>query len=108
DLRPDARAEVGDRDGRLRELGRDVQQLQRPPGGRQGRRGRHLRARLPAAARGADGGDRPAAREGPGRRTAGLRDPGRRILSYEGVPGLVERKDAHGETTLVVDPARLV
>ena len=27
---------------------------------------------------------------------------------YEGVPGLVERRDAHGETTLVVDPARLV
>jgi NADH-quinone oxidoreductase subunit C len=29
-------------------------------------------------------------------------------LSYEGVPGLVETKEAHGETTLVVDPARLV
>jgi NADH-quinone oxidoreductase subunit C len=28
-------------------------------------------------------------------------------LSYEGVPGLVETKEAHGETTLVVDPARL-
>jgi len=27
---------------------------------------------------------------------------------YEGVPGLVETKDAYGETTLVVDPARLV
>ncbi|MDQ2984727.1 MAG: NADH-quinone oxidoreductase subunit C [Actinomycetota bacterium] len=26
---------------------------------------------------------------------------------YEGVPGLVETKEAHGETTLVVDPARL-
>ena len=25
-----------------------------------------------------------------------------------GVPGLVETKEAHGETTLVVDPARLV
>jgi NADH-quinone oxidoreductase subunit C len=29
-------------------------------------------------------------------------------MSYEGVPGLVETKEAHGETTLVVDPARLV
>jgi NADH-quinone oxidoreductase subunit C len=29
-------------------------------------------------------------------------------VSYEGVPGLVETKVAHGETTLVVDPARLV
>ena len=27
---------------------------------------------------------------------------------YEGVPGLVESREAHGETTLVVDPARLV
>jgi NADH-quinone oxidoreductase subunit C len=31
-----------------------------------------------------------------------------REMTFEGVPGLVERKDAHGETTLVVDPARLV
>jgi NADH:ubiquinone oxidoreductase subunit C len=29
-------------------------------------------------------------------------------LSFEGVPGLVETKEAHGETTLAVDPARLV
>ncbi len=29
-------------------------------------------------------------------------------MAYEGVPGLVETKDTHGETTLVVDPARLV
>jgi NADH:ubiquinone oxidoreductase subunit C len=29
-------------------------------------------------------------------------------MSFEGVPGLVETKVAHGETTLVVDPARLV
>jgi NADH-quinone oxidoreductase subunit C len=29
-------------------------------------------------------------------------------VSYDGVPGLVETKLAHGETTLVVDPARLV
>ncbi len=29
-------------------------------------------------------------------------------MTFEGVPGLVETKVAHGETTLVVDPARLV
>jgi NADH-quinone oxidoreductase subunit C len=29
-------------------------------------------------------------------------------VSFEGVPGLVETREAHGETTLVVDPARLV
>jgi len=29
-------------------------------------------------------------------------------MAYEGVPGLVETKDAYGETTLFVDPARLV
>jgi NADH/F420H2 dehydrogenase subunit C len=29
-------------------------------------------------------------------------------MTYEGVPGLVETVDAHGETTLVVDPARVV
>jgi NADH-quinone oxidoreductase subunit C len=29
-------------------------------------------------------------------------------LSFEAVPGLVETKEAYGETTLVVDPARLL
>ena len=29
-------------------------------------------------------------------------------MSYEGVPGLVETREAFGETTLVVDPARIV
>jgi NADH-quinone oxidoreductase subunit C len=29
-------------------------------------------------------------------------------MTFEGVPGLVETKEAHGETTLVVDPARIV
>ena len=29
-------------------------------------------------------------------------------MTFEGVPGLVEQKEAYGETTLVVDPARLV
>ena len=28
-------------------------------------------------------------------------------MTFEGVPGLVETKEEHGETTLVVDPARL-
>jgi len=28
-------------------------------------------------------------------------------VSYEAVPGLVETREAHGETTLVVDPSRL-
>jgi NADH/F420H2 dehydrogenase subunit C len=28
-------------------------------------------------------------------------------VSFDGVPGLVERREAHGETTLVVDPPRL-
>src|SRR5499425_1832507 len=73
DLRPDARAEVGDRDGCLRELRRDVQQLHDPPGRRPDRPRRHLHPLLPAAAGGADGGDHPAARGAPGRRTAGVR-----------------------------------
>ena len=30
------------------------------------------------------------------------------MTSYESVPGLVETRHAHGETTLVVDPARVV
>ncbi len=29
-------------------------------------------------------------------------------MTVDGVPGLVEAREAHGETTLVVDPARLV
>lgn len=29
-------------------------------------------------------------------------------MAYEGVPGLVERREAFGEVTLVVDPARIV
>jgi NADH-quinone oxidoreductase subunit C len=29
-------------------------------------------------------------------------------VTYEDVPGVVETKEAHGETTLVVDPARIV
>ncbi len=50
-LRPDARAQVGDLDGRLRQLRRHVQQLRHRPGRRPRRPGRHVPARLPAAAR---------------------------------------------------------
>src|SRR4029453_18107479 len=39
---------------------------------------------------------------------AGVRDPRSRLLTFEGVPGLVETREALGETTLVVDPPRLV
>src|SRR4029077_16434462 len=52
----------------------------------------------------------PPAREDQGRRPARLLDP-RSCgvgVGYEGVPGLVETKKAFGETTLVVDPARLL
>jgi hypothetical protein len=27
---------------------------------------------------------------------------------YEGVPGVIEKKEAYGETTLVVDPSGLI
>ncbi len=54
--------------------------------------GRHLRPRLPAAARAADGGDHPAARGRAGRRPAGVRAPERRPVSYDGVPGLVSSR----------------
>jgi NADH-quinone oxidoreductase subunit C len=30
------------------------------------------------------------------------------VSPYEGIPGLVERRDAYGETTLVIDPPRLI
>src|SRR4051794_33168944 len=106
-LRPDARAEVGDRDGPVRQLRRDVQQLHDTPGRGQDRRGRRARAGLPAASRGADGGHRPAAREGDGRRASGLRNARGRLLNYNRVPGLVEIREAKGETTLVVDTPRL-
>ena len=29
-------------------------------------------------------------------------------MTYGGVPGLVSEKEAYGETTIVVDPARLI
>ncbi|HEV8603635.1 MAG TPA: NADH-quinone oxidoreductase subunit C [Gaiellaceae bacterium] len=63
---------------------------------------------MPAAAGSARRGNRPPPGEDQGRRAAGLRDSGRSKLTYEGVPGLVERTEAYDETTLVVDPARLV
>src|SRR5215216_6405504 len=52
-LRPDARAQVGDRDGRLLLLRRHVRELRRGAGGGQVHARRHPRARLPAPARGA-------------------------------------------------------
>ena len=50
DLRPDARAALGARHGRLRQLGRHVQQLRDRPGRRPHRPRGHVPARLPAAA----------------------------------------------------------
>ena len=70
---------------------------------------RHLRPRLPAAPRAADGGDHPAARGDPRRRAARVRAQDRRDVSvWTHVPGLVRVEQGHGETTLVVDPARIV
>jgi NADH-quinone oxidoreductase subunit C len=63
---------------------------------------------LPAPAGGARRGDRSAPGEDQGGRAAGIRDPRSRELTFEGVPGLVKTREAYGETTLVVDPARLV
>jgi len=60
-----------------------------------------------AAARGVDGGHRPAAREGDGGRAARVRAARGRVLNFNRVPGLVEIREAKGETTLVVDTARL-
>ena len=75
------------------------------PGRGQDRAGRRLRAGLPAAAGGADGGDHPPARGAcrPASRPRTRSAERRRTLSLERVPGCVERKEAHGETTLVVE-----
>ena len=81
DLRPDAGAEVGGRDGRLRKLGRDVRELRRRAGGRQDCPGRRLRSWLPASSRGADRGDSPSAREDSGGDPSGLRDARRRGIT---------------------------
>src|SRR5262249_49245177 len=71
--------------------------------------GRHLRARLPAQARGADGRNPPPARGRPRRRPAGVRDPERRLVTLDEVPGRVSTSVAtHGETTLVVERDALV
>src|SRR5581483_4840927 len=109
DLRPDARAEVGDRDGRLRELRGHVLELHDRAGGRQDHPGRRLRAVLPAAARGADGGNHPAARVGAGGDPARVRAKARRaVTDWSQVPGHVRTVDAQGETTVVVEPAQLL
>ena len=70
-LRPDARAQVGDRDGRLQLVDGRLQQL-RDRAGRQVPAGRHPRPRLPAAARGAGLRDPEAARDGHGQARRGL------------------------------------
>ena len=62
-LRPDARAQVGDRDGRLLVLDGRLQQLRDRPG-RQVPAGRHAHPGLPAAPRGAGLRDPQAARDG--------------------------------------------
>src|SRR5207237_190122 len=85
----------------VRELRRDVQQLHDAAGRGQDRRGGYPRAGLPAATGGADGRNRPAARKGHGRRTTGLRAARSRVLNYNRVPGLVEIREANGETTRV-------
>src|SRR4051794_14059470 len=107
DLRPDARAEMGDRDGRLCELGRDVQQLHDPPGRRPDRAGRHLRAVLPAAAGSVDGRDHPAARGPPGGSAAGVRAARGRHMSYDALPGFVDEREAFGERTVTIEAARV-
>ena len=70
-LRPDARAEVRDRDGRLLVVDGRLQQL-RDRAGRQVHAGRRARAGLPAAARGADARHHQAALDGPARPEHGL------------------------------------
>ncbi|MBA2360848.1 MAG: NADH-quinone oxidoreductase subunit C [Actinobacteria bacterium] len=62
---------------------------------------------MPAPPGGARRGHRPPSGEDQGGRAAGVRDPRGCVLTFEGVPGLIERREGHGETTLVVDPARL-
>src|SRR5262249_41622352 len=107
-LRPDARAEVGDRDGCMRELRRDVQQLHDPAGRRPHHPGRHLRAVLPAAPRGADGGDPPAARGAQPRRSARVRaKDGGHVRTFSDLPGFVEQSEAFGETTVTIQAARI-
>src|SRR5919199_3758563 len=108
DLRPDARAEVGHGDGRLRQLGRNVQQLRRPSGRGQDRPRRHLCARLPAAARGGARGNRAAPGADQGGRSAGVRDASGRSVSLGGIPGYVGTKGADGETTVVVERESIV
>ncbi len=108
DLRPDARAEVGDRDGRLRELGRDVQQLRGAPGRRQGRR--RSTSTCPAARR----GPRRSSRGSSGCRRRS-RPASRPPTRSAGRPGMTLRgrsrassseTEAYGETTVVVERER--
>ncbi|CAA9481752.1 MAG: NADH-ubiquinone oxidoreductase chain B, partial [uncultured Solirubrobacteraceae bacterium] len=70
-LRPDARAQVGDRDGRLLELAGRLQQL-RDRAGRQVHARRRARPRLSAAARVAHARDPQTAQDDPGGPRHGL------------------------------------
>src|SRR5699024_2005479 len=84
-LRPDGQPEVGHLHGCLRQLGRHVQQLRDRPGRRPHHPGRHLPARLSAAAGDAAGLDPHAARAGP--EHPPRRQPGRRrACGREGGP----------------------
>ena len=65
-LRPDGRTEMGSRDGRLRVIGRHVQQLRGRAGRRPHRPRGHLPAGLPAAAGDAAERNPEAARQDPG------------------------------------------
>ena len=80
-LRPDARAQVGDLDGRVRVLGRLLPLVPRHAGDRRDHPGRRLRSGLPAGARGADGGDHEDPGKDPeggaGKGPAGRASPGR-------------------------------
>ena len=91
-LRPDAGAEVGDRDGRLLVLGRHVRELRRGPGGGQVHAGRHPRPRLPAAPGGAPVRVQQAAADDPRQPRSRLAAP----LQRDRHRGVGPARDRHG------------
>src|ERR671919_1859368 len=104
-LRPDARAEVGGLDGRVRLVRRHVQQLRRGTGRRHDRARGHLRAGLPAPAGDVDVRDPPAPREDLEARDAHVRPED----LAEGLRGSFEEVlPARGEVTVTVDRDRLL
>ncbi|CAA9381529.1 MAG: NADH-ubiquinone oxidoreductase chain B, partial [uncultured Nocardioidaceae bacterium] len=97
DLRPDGRAQVGARDGCLRLVGRDVQQLRDRAGRRPRRARRHVPPRLPAAAGDAHRRDPQAPRPGPGRQARSeppRPDPGARDRGAQRAADLRHARDA--------------